>query len=62
MDRVPSYRLNEGEFETGKVHAVWSVLFDSASWHLTIEGHVGTLGTPSPSLCGIMNVRYQLIR
>ena len=34
---APSYRFGESVFDTRKVHAVWSVLFDSASWHLAIE-------------------------
>ena len=33
------------EFGIGKLHAVCSVLFDSASWHLAIEGHIRTRGT-----------------
>ena len=32
LDNSPSCKLSDSEFETGKVHAVWFVLFDSASW------------------------------
>ena len=41
VDKAPSHRIGENGFETGKVHAVWSVLLDSASWHLAIEGLAG---------------------
>ena len=50
VDKAPSYRLGEIKVETGEVLAVWSILFDSASWHLAIAGHTRSSGTVSPSL------------
>ena len=54
VDKAPSYRLVMSGFETGKAHAAWSVLFDSASWHLVVEGHARPRGTMSLSYCGTL--------
>ena len=49
LPRVAQLRTpGESGFETGKMHAIWPVLFDSGSWHLAIEGHARPWGTVSP--------------
>ena len=41
-------RLSESRSRTGRVHTVWSVLFDSTSCHPVIEGHNTPQGIMSP--------------
>ena len=61
VDKAPSYRLDENELKNVKMHVVWSVLFDSVSWHLTIEGNASPRGIVSPSPCGALNLRPKIL-